>query len=282
MEIPEGLNENRSSRSKQLIPTEITLNKESRRIDIESSLNNQSKEHILIVSFPIGLRTEAAWWESPFEIRERKVDKFTNDFGKKGPELERQAMQNFIDISDNKNGVGLFTKGLKEVGTTNDTEAIINLTLFWVTSGSFPIHNDLLIDFENETSQCIGEQTFEYAIYFHKGEFRTGKVIEESRKYIIPLISTEIGIGKGGKFKGDMSFMKLKGDSLILCTTKLSEDKEGIIIRINNPTNQHITEEIEFMNEIREAYFVNMNEKISEKINLKDKKISIEIAPYKI
>ena len=55
---------------------------------------------MLVVDFPTGMQTKSADWEAPFEIREREVDPFTNRNGIKGDELERQAMQNFVNISD--------------------------------------------------------------------------------------------------------------------------------------------------------------------------------------
>lgn len=60
-------------------------------------------------------------------------------------------MQGFIDVQDETGGVALFTKGIREAGTVSDGQAIINLTLFRATSNTFPIHNDLLIGFEEET-----------------------------------------------------------------------------------------------------------------------------------
>ncbi|MBC7961145.1 MAG: hypothetical protein H7X94_14895, partial [Vallitaleaceae bacterium] len=216
MDIPESLTQDKMSRSRHTICTEIvsevTVNRGSKRIDFKTSLNNNSKDHMLVVSFPTEIQTEDAYWEAPFEIRKRDVDKFTNDNGKKGPELERNALQSFVDISDGTNGMALFTKGLREVGTVNEKGAVINLTLFRAASGTFPIHNDLLIGFEKETSQCIGEQCFEYAIMLHKGGINEGNVIEASRKYTIPLISAQIGSGKGGSLKGDTCFMGLKGN----------------------------------------------------------------------
>lgn len=286
LDIPEGLTEDRMSRSKHLIPTEIisevTVNKGSRRIDFRTLLFNRCKEHMLVVSFPTKIDAEYAYWESPFEIRMRDVDKYTDNFGKKGSELERQAMQSFIDVNDGKNGFALFTKGLKEVGTTCDNGAIINLTLFRACSNTFPIHNDLQISFEKETSQCIGEQVFEYSVFIHKGDVESGNVIKESRKYIIPLISAEVGYGKGGTLKGNTSFMNMKSNTLIICAIKLSENGEGIIIRLNNPTDKTIYEKIEFMNQISEAYLTDMNEEPVEKLEKENNLISIEIKPYKI
>lgn len=270
MDIPEGLAEDKMSRSKHTVNTEIisevTVNKGSRRIDFKTFLNNRCRDHMFIVSFPTGIETEAVSWEAPFEIRKRDVDKFSNNHGIKGPELERHAMQGFIDISDGNCGFALFTKGLREVGTVNNNGVVINLTLFRAVSGTFPIHNDLMVSFDKETSQCIGEMCFEYSVYIHEGDVITGDVIEESRKYMIPPVSAQIGFGKGGVINGSTSFMKLNGNTLVISAVKLAEDGEGIIIRINNPTGEAICDQISFMNEISEAFLADMKEEKLEKL----------------
>lgn len=286
MEIPGNLTENKKSRSSSLIPTEIsyevTLNKGSKRVDFKVKLNNKSKDHMLTVSFPVNIDTVYSYSECPFEIRKRNIDNSIDDFGKKGPELERHAMQNFIDISDGENGFALFTKGLKEFGTVRDRGPIINLTLLRAVSGTFPIHDDLFIGFKKETSQCLGEQTFEYSILLHKGDFEKGNVIEESRKYIIPPVSAEIGSGINGLLKEDISFVKIKGSSLILCAVKLAEDGDGIVIRLNNPTGGILNEELEFFNSLGEAYLTNMNEEPVERLEIKENRIALKVPPYKV
>lgn len=73
---------------------------------------------------------------------------------------------------------------------------------FWVHRE--PLYNHIL------SSQCIGEQCFEYAFILHKGALDEGNIIEESRKYTIPIISAQIDTGKGGTLKGDTCFINLK------------------------------------------------------------------------
>jgi len=286
LDIPEGLTADRLGRSKNTIHTEIiseiTVNKGSKRVDFKTSIDNKSKDHMLIASFSTGIDSDYADWECPFEIRARDVEKFSNNNGIKGPELERQAVQNFIDVSDGTRGVALFTKGIKEAGTIRGEGAIINLTLFRATTGTFPIHNDLQVSFENETSQCMGRQTFEYSIYMHRGNFKEGNVIAESRKYATPLISAEIGSGTGGCLKGDISFMKLNGGQLVLHAVKLAEDGKGIVMRLSNPTGDVVKEEISFMNGIKVLYITNMNEETEREMDIKGKSIDLEVAPYKI
>ncbi|MDD4699298.1 MAG: glycoside hydrolase family 38 C-terminal domain-containing protein [Oscillospiraceae bacterium] len=286
MDIPKSLNYERDRRTSETIATaittEITLKKDSNRIDFITTLNNQSGDHMMVASFPTGVNSEKALWESLFEIRERDVDSFTNDNGKKGPELERQAMQNFIYVSDDKETVSLFTKGLKEVGTTSDDFAIINLTLFRAATNTFPIHNDLLIGFEEETSQCYGNQKFEYAVQFDSNNVDEDQIIMSSRRYIAPLISAELGAGNGGFLPKTLSFMQKKNNSIVISAFKCAEDDNSVILRLYNPTNKQQDETLTFTKEFEVVYTTNMNEEIEGTLKENSSIIDLSVPAYKI
>lgn len=287
LDIPESLDESRTARSRHTVPTEIatevTLKKASRRVDFVTSLDNRCGDHMMVASFPTGIVAEQADWESPFEIRRRDVDKFTNENGKKGPELERQAMQNFLHLSDDTASFSLFTKGLKEVGTTSDRGAVINLTLFRAATNTFPIHNDLLIGFENETSQCYGKQRFEYAVYVGKPEMTTAQVIAESRKYITPPIAAELGAGTGGQLAQELSFLKKENDRVVIsCLKRCEKDEKALILRLYNPTDSVQQDHLTFDKPIRSAMLTDMKEEPVETLSANGTQLSVQLNAYQI
>ena len=287
LDIPESLDESRTARSHHTVPTEIatevTLKKASRRVDFVTSLDNRCGDHMMVASFPTGIAAEQADWESPFEIRRRDVDKFTNENGKKGPELERQAMQNFLHLSDDTASFSLFTKGLKEVGTTSDRGAVINLTLFRAATNTFPIHNDLLIGFENETSQCYGKQRFEYAVYVGKPEMTTAQVIAESRKYITPPIAAELGAGTGGQLAQELSFLKKENDRVVIsCLKRCEKDEKALILRLYNPTDSVQQDHLTFDKPIRAAVLTDMKEEPVETLSANGTQLSVQLNAYQI
>lgn len=287
LDIPESLDESRTARSRHTVPTEIatevTLKKASRRVDFVTSLDNRCGDHMMVASFPTGIAAEQADWESPFEIRRRDVDKFTNENGKKGPELERQAMQNFLHLSDDTASFSLFTKGLKEVGTTSDRGAVINLTLFRATTNTFPIHNDLLIGFENETSQCYGKQRFEYAVYVGKPEMTMAQVIVESRKYITPPIAAELGAGTGGQLAQELSFLKKENDRVVIsCLKRCEKDEKALILRLYNPTDSVQQERLTLDKPIHSAMLTDMKEEPVETVSANGTQLSVQLNAYQI
>ena len=287
LEIPESLTESRTARSRHSIPTpvatEVTLRKNSRRIDFVTSLENRSGDHMMTVSFPTGINAEQADWESPFEIRRRDVDCFTDDHGKKGPELERQAMQSFLHLSDQTGSFSLFTKGLREVGTTSDQGAVINLTLFRAATNTFPIHDDLLLGFEEETSQCYGKQKFEYAVYIGKPEMAMDQVIRESRLYLTPLLAAELGAGSGGTLAPESSFLKKENSNVVLsCLKRCESDNNALILRLYNPTAASQTERLTFSKELRSAVLTNMKEEETAVLETEGARVKAELGAYQI
>ena len=287
MNIPESLDESRTVRSRHTVPTEIvtdiTLKKNSKRIEFTTRLDNRCKDHMLIAAFPTGINAEQADWEAPFEIRRRDVDKFTDDNGKKGPELERQAMQNFLHLKDEKASFTLFTKGLKEVGTTDDNGAEVRLTLMRAATNTFPIHNDLLISFDNETSQCFGDQKFEYAVYIGKPDMSTENVIAESRRYTVPVISAELGAGTGGVLGNRESFVRKENDCVtVSCLKKARDCDNSFIMRLCNPTGTAQREKITFSFNPSAVSVTDMLENPEKALSVTDGSVETELAPYKI
>ena len=188
-------------------------------------------------------------------------------------------MQGFVDVRNDNCGVALFSKGIREVGTTSDNQAIINLTLFRAVSSTFPIHNDLLISFENEPSQCLGKQEFEYSVYFHGAE---DDVFMQSRLYQTDMLIAEVGAGQQGERETTDSLFTLTDKRTAVSCVKLAQDTEQLCIRIYNPTGEKYPETIRFAKEVKSAYLANMNEERQCNLNVQDNSVVLEMHPFKI
>ena len=123
---------------------------------------------------------------------------------------------------------------------------------------------------------------FEYSVLLHTGDIHSGKVIEQSRKYIMPTIAAEIGAGKEGSLKGSNSFVELTGPDLIVNTIKLAEDRKGIVVRINNPTANSVDCKMKFYNKPKSAALTNMNEEVKEQLKVNGSEIALVINAYRI
>ena len=188
-------------------------------------------------------------------------------------------MQGYIDVNDGKKGMAIFTKGIREAGTVNVSGTVINLTLFRSCSNTFPIHNDLLIGFENETSQCLGRQCFEYSVMFHSCD---KNILMESRIYQTDILACEIGMGNYGALPEYKKFLDIKSGKTAVSAFKLSEEGNGAILRIYNPYGDSVKESIVFSEPVSEVLLCDFNEIPYEKAEIQNNGVKLEIGPYKI
>ena len=290
LDIPESLTANRTARSKHAasvkFTTDITLRKNSRRLDFKMHFNNTCKDHMLTVRFPAGIETDMLVSDVAFEVRERPVEFMTDNNGVRGDELRRQPKFRFVDISDGKNGLAVFGKGQNEYEPHQfEDGAGVELTLMRAVTQRFPVHYDVFFEFEKEASQSQGEHTFEYALYFHPGDHKEGCVQKEAQQYITPITAAQFG---KGRFAGTLpleqgSFLSVKNPLTNVSAVKLAEDRsDALVVRINNPTDEVIEETLTFLQPVKKTLLCNMNEEVIEEIPMVGNSVPLSLAPYKI
>jgi len=290
LSIPESLTQDRLARSEHTVPvtftTDITLRKGSRRLEFRLHVNNVCKDHMLTVRFPAGIETDTLVSDVAFEVRERPVEHITDNNGVRGDELRRQPKFRFVDISDGTNGLAIFGKGQNEYEPHQfEDGAGIELTLMRAMTQTFPVHWDVFFSYEKEESQSLGEHTFEYALYFHEGDHKTGRVQAEAQQYITPVVAAQYG---KGRFEGSLplergSFLGISNPLTNVSAVKLAEDRnDALIVRVNNPTGETIEETLTFLRPIKKASLCNMNEEPIEELPTAGTSAALTLAPYRI
>jgi len=281
MVVPKSLSQDKKSRSNETvintIEYEVSLSKNDKKLTFKTKLINNAIGHMLTLNIPTSIHCEDVLSDGSFETRKRPINAFTNNNGKMGPELSRFAIQNFVDASDNKCGLTLMTKGLKEIGAYKEFDgALYKLTLLRSVSGTFPVHNDCFVSFDNENSDSIGEINYEYALYFHN---ENANLLEETKKYVTSMLSAEIGNGNGGTLPEVHSFIE---SNTTIAAIKLAENKNGLIVRLNNPTEKAEIAKIKLFKSIKTAYLCNMLEEKEADVQIDSNEISFDIGAYKI
>lgn len=290
LNIPESLTQDRLARSEHTVPvkftTDITLRKGSRRLEFKMSYNNVCKDHMLTVRFPAGIETETLASDVAFEVRERPVEVITDDNGERGHELRRQPKHRFIDISDGTHGLAVFGKGQNEYEPHQyDDGAGVELTLMRAMTQTFPVHWDVFFSYEKEESQSIGEHSFEYALYFHEGDYKQGCVQKEAQQYITPLTAAQYG---KGRFEGSLpleqgSFLSVTSPLTNVSAVKLAEDRDdALVVRVNNPSDIAVDETLTLLRPLKKAWLCDMNEEPIEELAIQDNSVSVKLDPFKI
>ncbi|MDK2798899.1 MAG: 2-O-(6-phospho-alpha-D-mannosyl)-D-glycerate hydrolase [Clostridiales bacterium] len=292
LEVPEALSPDRKTRSEKRrklpIVTWITLDQHSPVLKFRTQIKNTVKDHRVRVLFPTQLESKYSYAETQFDVTQHKIvqEKYDDSnipenvkriiIGAREPEpITIFPQRTFVDVSDEKKGVAVFNKGLPEYEIIKEKNTIA-LTLFrginWVA------RHDLLTRIGDAgpaiatpDAQCLRTMEFHYALYLHEGDWKKGKVIKYADRF-----NTDLIVAKTDQHSGILAstqqFIKLddRNDSLKVTAVKRSEDGEGLIIRFYNIADTPVEGYVTLAFNVKNAYYVNLNEEVKEKIPLID------------
>jgi mannosylglycerate hydrolase len=242
--LPEKKADDEKTRSEHKLPVDIesivTLRKGSRYLEIETTINNRCEDHYLQVAFPTGIKATHADSQGQFDVVSRPIA--APDYSLYDePPMTEHPMNSFVSITDGKNGVALLNTGLKAYEAADDEENTVFLSLL----RAYPLRICVTKDMQNyndwdKGSQCIGKNTFRYAFMPHKGNWEEGNVWQESERFNLYLAAGQIAPTAHGKNATTHSFIELKDENLNISAVKKSEDGEGYIIRLFNPSDKTV------------------------------------------
>lgn len=261
------------------IDIELTLSKNSHRVDLKIKLNNTTENHRLRIMFPTGLNAHYHYGEGQFDVVKRSIKRIDASNWIEPPMYDF-PLHNFVDVNDGKNGLAIIVDGLKEYEVLEDKNTSIALTLLRAFSYVIiPSSTEEFLDMKG--SQCLGNHEFRMSVYPHKSNYDIGKVFPEAIKFNQPLSLVETNNITENNLNS-ISFIKIKPENLIFSCFKKTEDNQSYILRVFNPTNKSLKGEITFLWKIKEAFLVNLEELIQDKINFINNVIIINVAPKKI
>ncbi len=243
-ELPEKRAFDEKSRSEHKLPVDIeslvTLRKGAKFVEIETTINNRCEDHYLQVGFPTGIKAEYADSQGQFDVVSRPIAKPDYSLYDEPPMTEH-PMNSFVSITDGTNGVALLNTGLKAYEAADDEEGTLYLSLI----RAYPLRICVTKDMQNYSdwdkgSQCIGKNTFRYAFMPHSGNWEDANVWQESERFNLYLTIGQIAPTAHGKNPLDHSFLELKDENLNVSAIKKSEDGEGWVVRLFNPSDKAV------------------------------------------
>jgi mannosylglycerate hydrolase len=199
-----------------------------------------------------------AWAETPFDVVKRAI-KVPDSTGWAEPWQGTQPMLNFVDVSDGRAGLALIPRGLCEYEVLEDADRTLALTLLRAYAHRHPRLKNILAP-EVKGSQCPGEQTFEYSLYPHPGDWERGQVSRIAYESLIPVAPVQhFGTSLPGERRA--RFLKISSDKLILHALKKPEKGEGLVVRLGNPTDRAVAADIRCMLRLNRAVLCDMAER---------------------
>ena len=242
--LPEGRAMDEKRRSAHLNPcrieTVLSLRKDSRYVELVTTVDNQSEDHYLQVAFPTEIAYAYSWAQGQFDVVKRQTAKRDYSLYDEIPMTEH-PMNSFVDVSDGKVGAALLNEGLKAYEASDDECGTVYLSLL----RAFPLRICVTSDMQDYSgwdkgSQCLGKNTFRYAFLPHKGDWEEGGVWQASEQFDLRLTAAQIAPHDHGKNPLTHSFLRLRDENLCVSAVKQSEDGKGFVVRLFNPSDKTV------------------------------------------
>lgn len=266
------------------ITTWLTLEKGAKFLRIKTTLNNEIRDHKLVVNFPSGV-TAADWvdCESAWDVAHRTINhRDTKDNFDKF--LPFQPMQNFVDVSDGKVGFAVMTKGLREYEVDDDEQRTVKITLIrtqraYMTANGKMTYEEL----DQYTGQhSFGKMTYEMCLYPHQGNFETAHVWNTAYAAKVPLKAIQ-GVSVEGELPDTASFFTFSQEGKVMTSAlKQAENGDGLTLRVYNTTNETLPLTIQTILPVASVTRTQLNEHPIEETNFDGKQWSLDIGAKKI
>ena len=219
----------------------VTLRKGQPWVEIETELDNTVEDHYLQVSFPTGIDAREVNVQGQFDVVTRPIETPDYSLYDEVPQAE-QAMNSFVDISDDLGGLALLNEGLKAYTAHDDPDRTVSLTLL----RCFPLRICVTVedmvsyDKTDKGSQCPGQHRFRYAVMPHLGDWDVSGVWQAAERFTIPLRAAQMGPTSHGTEPMSKSFLEVKPSTLHVSAVKRSESGKGWIVRLFNPLDRSV------------------------------------------
>jgi alpha-mannosidase len=248
----------------------ISINRESRRIDFETTIHWREKHTLLKVAFPVNVLSPKATYEIQWGNVERPTHRNTSwDWAR----FETCA-QKWVDLSEGDYGVSL----LNDSKYGHDILGNV-MRLSLLRSPTTP-----------DPNADQGEHRFVYSLLPHSGGWDTS-TISEAYALNDPLIVFKATSEDGSPenptetdihTNGSWSFLQVDQPNVVIETIKKAEDGRGLIVRMYESKRHRGSCNLRFGFPTNEVWRTNLIEEDLGAISVKDAAVSIEFNPYQI
>lgn len=252
----------KAQRSKQTttlrIRTTLSLSRSGKGVHVQTTFNNQAKDHRVRALFPTDLETAVHHVDSMFEIATRD--------NVPAPEWQNpsntQHQQSFVDVSEEQAGLVVANLGLNEYEVLQDGRNTIAVTLLRAVGelgdwGLFP----------TPEAQCLGEHSFQMEIIPHDGSGASSDAYIEAYQFQVPwtLVQTDVHSGTVSSTHTPFAW---QGEGLAFSSLKVNEESGDLMMRWYNmkPDTSLLSLVANELNTNEEAYKSNILEEKGEKL----------------
>ncbi|MBN1556995.1 MAG: hypothetical protein JW951_02480, partial [Lentisphaerae bacterium] len=215
------------------VVTRLRLRKHSRCVDVETTLDNTARDHVVKVCFPTGLTAKTTCADGSFSVTEYAA---TPDLSY---ELARHPVQLWFDLHDPGARAGLAvlsraTKDyevLQEAGTCTAAMGLLRGVPLRI-----PCDNRLWMEYPgDESSQSLGRTTHHYAVLPHTRPWHEDHLYRDAAAFNQPLKAVQFA-PQTGVLPPVFSFLEIGDPNLVLSAVLKDADRDSVLVRVFNPT----------------------------------------------
>ena len=282
LKLPRSLSPDRQSRSDKTrrvhIISFVELAANSGHVEVTTIVNNVVKDHRLRVIFPSGIHTNVSHAGMPFDVAQFPIQEADdNDIpphmrdlmlaGRYTAPVQTRPFQNFVALANDNSSLSIFSRGLSEYEILPDQNRIA-LTLLrgvgWLARADLLTREgDVGPHIFTPEAQCLGQQTFEYAIYPHGSSLAAANPHFEADRHVLKFRAVQTN-AHPGRLPDEFSFFAWAQEevfgALKLTTIKQAEDGHDLIIRFYNALSRPVHSALKLGGEVMAAWRTNLNE----------------------
>jgi mannosylglycerate hydrolase len=254
------------------ITTVISIKKDSPVIDVETTFNNTAKDHFLRVCFDTGIKSDKIASSVVFDTEEYPTSPSKNGIFQRD-DLTRHQQQTFMSINDGESGFTILNDSIRDYEVLNAEAGLIAQSLIRSVELRIPCDNRFWLEYPGDDSaQSLGRHTSRYGIFVHPGSWKEASVYKFASEFNIPLKVAQFA-KQQGSLPLEKSYLEIENSNIVLSALKKSEQRDSVVFRVYNPTDEDIKTNIHFAGKIEQAYFTDLSERRQGEIKLKSEKL---------
>jgi mannosylglycerate hydrolase len=191
---------------------------------------------------------------------------------------------NFVDVSDGKNGVAFLSNSLTEYEVLENEERTVALSLLRAVCNWICTETRVGSDFPSQKGgQCLGFHELHYAIRPHAGDWQGANIPLAADLFNAPQRLVQTRINKGTLPAKKASLFEIDNPLVRCSAIKKAEDRDTWVVRLYNPTGETQRARVRFHAPLAKAWETNLNEKRLEALKVtKSNAVAIAVGPRKI
>ncbi len=217
------------------LPVQMTykLSQTGRRLEIEASIDNRAKDHWLRANFRVRLKSSHTWADSHFDVVSREIALPVATGWAEQPQ-GTHPLRTFVDVTDGKTGLAIFSRGLFEYEAMQDKDNTLALTLLRACRIKLAVSEEKQTELPDSGIQCPGVQNFHYAVMPHQGDWQAAQLLNQALDYCVPVRAAVTSRGHG-RLPRHFSLVHLDNPAVQLSCLK-PEKNNGVVLRLYNPS----------------------------------------------